>query len=304
MNKQELVSKFNQVTENSYYISVSNTHPLELYIGKNEKGFLALRFNGDFTPIKIKSSEILQVKQFKLKEHNSIIFSYDSEEDPSLFYSFCEDVINSTENCKKENGYTELVNRYNLWKKMFYSSSDILTEAEIMGLIGELTYLKTYIFENYGQSKGLLGWSGPEPTNKDFSFDNDWFEIKAINSFKKTVTISSIEQLDSEYDGKLIVYQLQKMSPSFDGVNLNKLVMEINELLRIETDKDLFVKKLKQVGYSYNEHYDDYVYEIARCDKYNVTQEFPKIKASNVPEGIGDVKYELILGSIEKYKEN
>ncbi|MBQ3419417.1 MAG: PD-(D/E)XK motif protein [Erysipelotrichaceae bacterium] len=303
MNKSELIEKFNQVKENSYYIAVSKDHPLDLYVGKNEKGYLTLRFNGDFIPIKIKSNELLAVKQIKLKNHNSILFSYDPDEDPSIFYSFCEDIINGTNKCQQENGYTELVNRYNKWKKLFYSSSNILTELEIMGMIGELLFLKDFVFSKFGKSNGLSGWSGPEPTHKDFSFGNEWYETKTINSFKNSVTISSLEQLDSDYDGKLVVYKLQKMSPSFDGITLNRLVNEILDSLSLDNDKDLFVSKLQQVGYVYNEHYDDFVYEVSSMDKYIVNKDFPKIKKESIMEGIGSIKYEILLGYIETFKE-
>ena len=303
MNKSELIEKFNQVKENSYYIAVYKDHPLDLYFGKNEKGYLTLRFNGDFIPIKIKSNELLAVKQIKLKNHNSILFSYDPDEDPSIFYSFCEDIINGTNKCQQENGYTELVNRYNKWKKLFYSSSNILTELEIMGMIGELLFLKDFVFSKFGKSNGLSGWSGPEPTHKDFSFGNEWYETKTINSFKNSVTISSLEQLDSDYDGKLVVYKLQKMSPSFDGITLNRLVNEILDSLSLDNDKDLFVSKLQQVGYVYNEHYDDFVYEVSSMDKYIVNKDFPKIKKESIMEGIGSIKYEILLGYIETFKE-
>ena len=302
MNKKDLIKRFELVKDNSYYVLASDSHPLELYLGRNEMGDLTLRYNGDFIPIKIKSSEVLQVKQIRLKEHNSILFSYNKKEDPSIFYSFCEDVINNTENCKKESGYTELVNRYNQWRKLFYTSNSLLNESEIMGLIAEILFLKDELFKKYGQNAGISSWTGPEPTHKDFSFNDVWYEIKAINSYKKSVTISSLDQLDSEYDGYLVVYQLQKMSPNFKGVSLNNLVNTVIKVLDIDEDRDVFIGKLKQAGYSYNDYYDDFVYEISAINKYSVKNDFPRIKKNEVPEGIGNIKYELMLLYIEKYK--
>lgn len=119
---------------------------------------------------------------------------------------------------------------------MFYGSSKLLSENEVLGLIGELLFLKDFAFKVYGVSTGLNGWSGPEPTHKDFSFENNWYEIKTINSYKNSVSISSLEQLDSEFDGHLIVYTMEKMSPSFNGVKLNSLVANINELITLDTD--------------------------------------------------------------------
>ena len=183
-------------------------------------------------------------------------------------------------------------------------SSKTLSENEVIGLIGELLFLKDYCFPIYGISIGLNGWSGPEPTHKDFSYKNEWYEIKSINSFKNTVTISSIEQLDSLIEGKLVVYSFEKMSPSFNGISLNALVGMVSNMIQYETDKDIFFEKLKQVGYSYNEVYDNYVYNMINVDKYVVNAEFPKIKAEDLPNGIGKVQYEILLSLIEKFKED
>ncbi len=304
MNSNEIENKIGLISHNSQYIRVTESHPLELYIGKNEKGFPTLRYNGSFQPVKIVGNSILEIKQVKTASFVSILFSYTSKENLSLFYNFCEDIINQTNDYKGNEGYLEIVNRYNQWKKMFYSSSKILSENEIMGLIGELMFLKDNIFPIYGITNGLNGWSGPEPTHKDFSYKNEWYEIKSINSFKNTITISSIEQLDSTVEGKLVVYLFEKMSPSFNGISLNLLVKKMLNIIQYEGNKDIFVEKLKQVGYSYNEIYDNYVYNMIDVHKYIVDSNFPKIKSQDLPNGIGKVQYEIILSLIEKFEED
>lgn len=302
MNKDLIREKLESINNNSQYLRVSEDHPLELYLGKNSNGFPTLRYNGTFTPIKIVGSGLLEINQVKTSSYNSILFSFTSKEDKSLFLSFCEDVITKTENYNGNDGYTEIVNRYSQWKKMFYSSSKLLNENEIMGLIGELLYLKDVAFREHGFTNGLNGWSGPEPTHKDFSFDRDWIEIKSISSFKTTVSISSIEQLDSDVDGLLYIYSFEKMSPSYEGITLNKLVQEILATLTLDVDKDLFIEKLKQVGYAVNDYYDNFVYNLSAINSYLVNDEFPRIKAEMLPASVVKTKYEIILTSIERFK--
>lgn len=304
MNREDVRIKFESIHNVSEYVRVSDIHPLELYIGKNEKGYPTLRFNGNFQPVKVVGNGLLEIKQVKTKNYNSLLFCFNSMDNFSLFYNFCEDIINQTENYTGTDGYVEIINRYNQWRKMFYGSSKLLTESEVMGLIGELLFLKEYAIKEYGTTTGLNGWSGPEPTHKDFSFDNFWYEIKTINSFKNSVTISSIEQLDSENEGRLIVYSLEKMSPSFRGIKLNDLVKKVMSLLTLDTDKDIFIEKLKQVGYSYSEVYDNYVYNYVCKDSYVVSDEFPRLKAADLPVGIGRIQYEILISLIAKYREN
>lgn len=304
MNKDEVKNKLALVLNNSEYVRVSDNHPLELYLGKNEKGKPTLRYNGSFQPVKMLGNGLLEIKQVKTTEYNSLLFSFNSDENLSLFCNFCEDVISQTENYSGDNGYVELVNRYNQWKKMFYGASKLLNENEILGLIGELTFLKDCAVNKYGTTTALNGWSGPEPTHKDFSYGNDWFEIKTINSFRNSVNISSIEQLDSENDGHLVIYRMEKMSPSFNGITLNKIVEEIMFLLKLDTDKDIFFEKLQQVSYAYNEAYDNYVYNFISVDNYIVRDDFPRLKAACLPTGIAKVQYEVLTTLIAKFKEN
>lgn len=302
MNKSEIKNKLALISNNSEYVRVSEEHPLELYLGKNEKGNPTLRYNGVFHPVKVIGNSVLEIKQIKTSSYNSLLFCFNSNDDLSLFYSFCEDIISQTEDYSGESGYVEIVNRYNQWKKMFYGSSKLLNENEIMGLIGELLFLKEYAIDKFGISTALKGWSGPEPTHKDFSYGDNWYEIKTINSHKNTVFISSMEQLDSESNGWLFVYRIEKMSPSFNGINLNRLVGSVMKSLDLDTDRDMFVEKLKQVGYSYSEVYDNYVYNFISVDYYLVENGFPRIKADQVALGIGKVQYEILLPLIEKYK--
>jgi hypothetical protein len=256
-----------------------------------------------FTPVKIVGNALLIIKQVRTASGHSILFSFNSKENFTLFYKLCEDIINQTDACSPENGYVEIVNRYNLWKKMFYGRKDILSEEEIQGLIAELLFLKNNIFELYGTTAGLNSWSGPEPTHKDFSHGNDWFEVKSIANNKPTVFISSIEQLESTSDGKLIVFHMEKMSPEFNGYSLNPLVEEILNSFALESDRDLFLDKLAQAKYAYSEIYDNYVYNVVKMEKYRVTDDFPRFKHDDLPRGIVKVKYEIELSVIEKFKE-
>ena len=92
-----------------------------------------------------------------------------------------------------------------------------------MGLIGELLFLRDYMIPTYGEDNALLSWSGSELTHKDFSLKDCWYEVKAISTGKGSVRISSLEQLQSSIEGELAVFQLEKMSPVYDGVTINKL---------------------------------------------------------------------------------
>ena len=291
---------FESLKENSKYVRVDESHPLELYLGLDSHGNKTIRLNESFVPKNgIKSSAQITIQQVKFPTHNSILFSNTGEDD--IFYQFCNDLIDTSRNCKIGCGYQFLLNRYTKWKKMFSSDKKALDEKQIKGLLGELVFLKEFAFEKYGIRDAIIGWSGTEPTHKDFSYGDEWFEIKTINDGKSTISISSIEQLDSISNGKLVIYELQKMSPTFNGLSLNNFIAQIKEQIIDEDTLDILENKLLQAGYIYSLSYDDFVFCLMGNNVYDVNENFPRIKRENIPSEIVSVKYEIFISSIEKF---
>lgn len=294
--------KFSTLSENSKYIRVDDSHPLELFLGLDSNGNKVMRLNENFDVQQVKSSAKINIQQYKDEQYNSILFINTGDDD--IFYQFCNDLIDTSKICSPQNGYQFLLNRYSKWRKMFASNKEALTLIEIMGLIGELLFLKDFSFNKYGVNNAILGWSGTEPTHKDFSYDNVWYEVKSIDSHKNTVTISSIDQLDSVNDGVLIIYMLEKMSASFNGISLNKLIWQIKQMLEDEDTLDIFENKLLQANYTFMPFYDEIVFCLLRREAYEVTNKFPKIKKEELPREIAGVRYEILINSIEEYKIN
>ena len=146
----------------------------------------------------------VEIKQIKTTKYNSLLFSFNGNDGITIFYKFCEDLINQTANYKGESPYSEIVNRYNQWRKMFYASKNILSEQEIQGLIGELLFLRDFGIKKYGSTCALNSWSGPEPTHKDFSYEiveGYLFDSTAgYNQKDDIVTISVFGILNNSYN--------------------------------------------------------------------------------------------------------
>lgn len=297
---------FKSATINSWKLVDAN-HPISLYVGKDENGFSAMEYVGDFVVNRrIKSSPVISINHYKNNSgQKSIVFSLIDERWMNQFVTFCNDVCKQTEhlpkNCAK--GYEAVCNAYFVWQKMFKRQNDILGESEIKGLIGELLYLKENMIPRYGSTRSIDAWSGTDKTKKDFSIDSTWYEIKTIDVGKPTVKISSIDQLDSSLEGTLAVYLVEKMATSFSGINLNKLVDSIIALLTSLQDKDDFITKLNKAGYFPDSEYDEYVYDIKQLNEYYVNDSFPLLKRDSIPIAISSASYELLLSELETYKK-
>lgn len=61
-----------------------------------------------------------------------------------------------------------------------------------------------------------------------------------------------MEQLDSSVNGYLVVFALEKMSPSYDGLTLNTIVDGILTKMTSHIQKDLFISKLELYGYDFH----------------------------------------------------
>lgn len=287
------------------FILIDIEHPLKLYVGADEAGNYALEYRGSFKPTAIKASSIIGIKHYTKNGMNCFVVSLLDHSMLDTFSIFISDLVEETRKALDDrNGYQLITNRYYAWRKMFYQKTRLLDEKEIMGLIGELLFLKDHVIPMCGNAKALAAWSGQEKTKKDFSIDKTWYEIKAINYGKDSVRISSLEQLDSSVDGHLAVYHLERMSQVFDGLKLNALCREILSLLSSSETKDLFLAKLAMAGFTFESDYDEYVYDVKMLELYTVEADFPKLSKDMIPDGIAKVQYDLLLATIAHFKEN
>lgn len=219
-----------------------------------------------------------------------------------MFRRICEDLLSSVQDVCDENvAYKTLVARYHAWKKLFKPNRTNLSEFEIQGLIGELLFMRDYAIPQWGIDAALESWTGPEKTHKDFSIGNEWYEIKTITTGKDTVRISSIEQLDSDLDGVLCIYSLEKMSASFKGIKLNALVKELCSNISLY-HKDLLLNKLELYGYDFDSDIDKYVYALTDKSSYSVTTEFPRLERSRVPLQISKALYDIVISELAPFR--
>ncbi len=303
-NSKDIYEIFSEGFKAGYYKRVGDSLGLNTYVGKDENERFAFKLMGRYLPVRIFGSEVISVEQYKEDEKYTLLFLLEKEDLLERFCTFCQDLLESVSGITDDTeGYNAICNRYASWKRLFKPNHGTLTEAEIMGLIGELLFLQNEMIPQYGEAKALESWMGPEKTNKDFSVDHIWYEVKAVTASKESVHISSIEQLDSDVKGYLAVYKLEKMGPTYDGIKLNKLANEIMTLIRNDFYKELFVSKLLAYGFDWSSDYDNFVYSQSLYSKYVVEDGFPRISRDKIALPIIKVQYEIILSNIEEYKQ-
>lgn len=285
------------------YSRYDSQHPLDIFLGLDSSSRKSLVVTLNAEKERVVSSKTITAEFFQRRDGRlSLRFSLEDDSLKDIFYKFCEDVIENTRSASPNSGFTPVIRRWNAWIDFFARASLPLSESEIIGLIGELHFLKIFMFQKYGIDKSLEAFIGVDMAHKDFEINNTWFEVKAIHNGKRSVKISSIEQLDSDKEGDLVVITLDQGTLGSDGfMTLNSIVSEVRLLLDEDQVMD-FDEKMRKAGYISDERYDDFVYLLVKENHYKVSGRFPRIVGTDLPRGVTKASYEIDLSAIKDFE--
>jgi hypothetical protein len=258
-----------------------------------------------FDNLKDISVEVLIEERFKDK--NILIFTLHNNEHSDIFSVLAEDLLSSVEVETNEKKLVKtLLNRYEKWKSLFDKLAlNGLSSEEQRGLFGELFFLRKFLIQNdFGKVVGT--WMGPSGEIKDFQYNNWALEVKtSIGNHHQKVHISNERQLDPTHLETLFLYHISLEKVQQDGETLNQIIQSILEIINGDTNAiNKFRAKLYETGY-YDNHawkYDAIGYHIRQDSFYKVEGDFPRVQENEVRNGVGDVKYTIILSQCHQYQ--
>ncbi len=301
----DVKSKFQEVKEKNKHIRIDSEYKNDIFYGLDENGNLEMIIRYIGKKQKVESSNIIEVKIFTTEnEKLEIHFILQNISYKSMFIKFCEDMSEYVESISAQSVISGTIKRWKIWKEMFgKKKKNLLDKKEIKGLIGELLVLRDFFFVHYTEDVAIQSWLGPLGGHKDFEVDDTWYEIKAIESSVNEIHINSLEQLDSDRNGHLVVVKLDSTSPASNGaINLNLIVMSLMNMISEPDNLSLFVERLDAKGYVYDEDYTGTAFFHKKTEYYTVNESFPKIVRSLVNPGIHTAEYTIVLNSIQNYK--
>jgi len=207
----------------------------------------------------------------------------------------------------KENLNLTLVKVLNEWKVFFEKNENVLLSiASQKGLVGELYFLKDYLFQKYSFIESLLYWTGSDKTNHDFQIRNNAVEVKTTSSKQhKKFTISSERQLDNTGLEHLYlsVFALNLHSNMPDRT-LPALIRDI--YTQIQDDPfATFQFQVKLAKYGYNEALADKYkigFSLTEMKFFEVVEGFPRLLQGNLPDGVGDLKYSVVVAACSPFE--
>lgn len=250
--------------------------------------------------VEVRSHEIRRDKKNLL-----LILVNNQHED--IFSILCEDLITSISTTISEYELIRvLLNRFEKWKMLFdKASSQGLTAEEQRGLFGELFFLRKFLQNTSNFINVINSWVGSEREIRDFQSGSWAVEVTTTqgNNHQK-VHISSERQLDIRNLEDLFLNHLSLDIRQQSGETLNQIIESILQILISDfISLNRFKSKLLEGGY-FDQHqhlYENTGYFIRQETFYKVENDFPRIEERDIRNGVGDVKYSIILSQCSQF---
>ena len=283
------------------------SHPLDFFVGYDENQNMQLMLLAEELPDLPKSSQQVFVRANQRADRQyAICFILVNSSLREIFISLCWDIMACTYRVHdKKNGIASAVKRFRMWQILLAKGSESkMSDSAVRGLLGELTVLTDICIPRYGKNHAVTGWVGPLQADRDFEYEDSWIEVKTTSLSKDTVLISSLDQLDVDRPGSLIICRLEKTSVHDpNSITLNTLIcMTENALSDEEYALSVFRAKLVLNGYDKEDERADEAFIVHDIEEYSADDNFPRIRRSQLPMAIGNGEYTLNISALQTWR--
>jgi len=243
--------------------------------------------------------------------HGKLVLLLNDKMNWELFHALCSDLVRSTCAVKDESsGGAIILRRLQRWQEFLRRERlEILSMEQIKGLIGELLFMRDSVAGVCGWEQAVMSWKGPEEAPQDFAVHDTAVEVKCQSgSSRPTVRVSSVDQLNPQLPkGFLVVFTLATAErDDARAFTLNGIVSSIRKTLvtHSEAARERFEDLLCLAGYVMSDRYEEYVFQMTEMQCFRIADGFPRLKSSNIPEGIDKVSYHLSLEACVPFASN
>ena len=182
-----------------------------------------------------------------------------------------------------------------------------LSNSEQRGLFAELVFARRLSLKT-SLAEMVASWGGPLGAAQDFSHPRlGYFEIKGLGIDARSVSISSVLQLDPVQESKVDVVVLRLEEDSLrlheESESLPEIVSWLREKLNSESSwLEQFDERLAATGIDITDPtYSDVAWRVVTMECFRVGQDFPRLRRSNIPVGVEDVRYKLLLSALKEF---
>ena len=251
--------------------------------------------------------EYISIRYFDESKH--IVIRLQEAKFNDVFNSFILSVYHRIKSIgHTETAVSEFLKVYHEWSEFFAeSSSQLLSYNEVLGIVGELFFLKCLVTESPAHeiNELLNSWTGPYDQGHDFTFSSLDIEVKTKPVSKSHVQISSEFQLEAVFGKELTLVVVSVLTNGEGTKTLAGFITEIKDMI-IERlgQMTIFLKAIGRKGLTLMNlsAYDHYRFTIKKVVSYNCNAEgFPKLVASGIPKEIRQLHYSLLTEVLTDY---
>lgn len=291
-----------------FFQRIDDSHPLDIYIGKEATGEPALLLVTDCKPPPSHQYQAIHLLSRSRQDRRwAVLFKLVKPELIKVFFLLCDDLV---ESCRRvpqgENPVARMMSRFTRWQRLLDRGNDgLLSDQALRGLVGELIVLRDRVLPNHDVLAAMTAWVGPMGGDQDFSFVDRLIEVKTIRSGATSVKVSSAEQLDMTTTPiRMIVVTVDDAETSSGNTfTILGLIEQIVSIIESSPDaSDLFDTRLIEAGFVRREEYGGRHFLLQGTRDYAVTTGFPVIVRSRIPQGIGRVEYEIGLDACAQFE--
>lgn len=210
----------------------------------------------------------------------------------------------------QEEGVKTLIARLHIWQNFMRKHGvQGLRKEEQIGLFGELSFLVDHLINWRWRSahESVNAWKGPIEGNQDFDFGGCCVEVKSTTVVPPvSVKIANLTQLDETLMDLLLLCHTSLILDRREGQSLPELVDRLRTVLQGQdvSALDAFNAKLIEAGYLdlHREVYADTRYKHRETTFYRIGEDFPRITVNDIPVGIFECSYSVLLAACAPYK--
>ncbi len=195
--------------------------------------------------------------------------------------------------------------RFAHWQQLFARiAPDVISLERQRGLFGELIILKELLDRHTDAPEIWDCWRGPYSANHDFSMSGTALEVKTSAASLPIMRISSEIQLDQTGWQHVVLCLVHLNEVRGGPQTLTELIQSLLERSgRVPLIELAFRSKLLKVGVDASHYgiFSEFGYTVRSIQCFNVTEDFPAIRRSELSNAIGKVTYELHPGGCEVY---
>ena len=288
-------------------------HPLDFFRGRNHVGQYIFSLTADSDcrelPKPPKLNGIVVSVERRQDDGARLVLTLDDRDQFDIFQALCGHLLDATaDHPRGANGpgLQLVLRRLADWHNMLRRRREgLLTTEEIIGLVGELFFLRDLALPRAGAAGAVAAWRGAHKDEQDFAIGAWQIEVKTqLSTSDHRLLISSEAQLDTASSRLLLCHQAVARAPNRAGsLSLNTLIEDLASTFSAAGPPvlDQFELALEACRYDRREDYSEPEWLLTDRRLFEVRDGFPRLTPAMLPAGVHAVSYAVLLSACQDF---